>query len=342
MNEMRPVWVHSSLRAQHQSLRRKESLHQGAIDHVFHYQGPKQAQLWMDVHRRHAPVSANRSFEDIFGRIAHQSAQELAGRSVHVVALGPGGGEKEAWLLEALQAAGCKLRYTPVDAGMELALLSAEAAAPFLNTEILPVIGDLSLMEELPRWLERYPAQETRLYTAFGLSPNFLPSTLFKWLSGLMRERDVLLLSANLAPLPLDAPSQAEDGQDQYRAACEAVLPQYNNPETLRWLGQVLADWGIQGLLREPRFHIRPFESILGFCLQTNWLSDARFEWENEPFQARAGEVLQLFFSLRYTPEKLAEALLPFGLHLGAGHTTPCLQEGVWRVHRNAPEHPGN
>ncbi len=341
MNAMRPVWVHSSLRAQHQSLRRKESLHMGAIDHVFHYQGPKQAQLWLDVHRRHAPVSANHSFEDIFRRIALQSAQELAGQSVHVVALGPGGGEKEAWLLEALRAAGCKLRYTPVDAGMELALQAAEAAAPFVDHEILPVVGDLSLMEELPGWLERYPAQETRLYTAFGLSPNFLPSTLFNWLSGLMRERDVLLLSANLAPV--DAPQNApQNAQDHYRAACEAILPQYNNPETLRWLGQVLADWGIQGLLEEPRFHLRPFENILGFCLQTKWLSDARFEWEDEPFQARTGEVLQLFFSLRYTPEKLAEALLSFGLRLGTGHTTPCLQEGVWQVHRNSPERPRN
>ncbi|RFC45726.1 MAG: hypothetical protein DVB28_000429 [Verrucomicrobia bacterium] len=332
MTPLRPVWVHSSLRAQHQSLRRQASLSQGAIDHVFHYQGPKQAQLWMDVHRRHAPGSTDRSFEDIFRSISHQTAEELASQDVHVVALGPGGGEKEAWLLQALKAAGCRTRYTPVDASVELALLSAETAESLLETEILPVVADLALLEELPAWLERYPSHETRVYTAFGLSPNFLPSTLFKRLSSLMREEDALLLSANLAPLDASAETEAA-----YLAACDAILPQYNNPETLLWLGQVLVDWGIKAHLGQPRFHLQSFDNILGFCLQCPWLSNARFDWENEPFAARAGDLLQLFFSLRYTPKRLAETLLRFGLQLGTGHTTPCRQEGVWRVHRKPP-----
>lgn len=316
------------MRAQEQSARRRTSIASGAIDHLFHYQGVKQSQLWLEVHRKHAPLAADRSFEAIFRRISNETAAGLKNRPVHVIGLGPGGGEKEAWLLEALRDAGCPLRYTPVDASLDLALLSAETAAPFVATETLPVVGDLSLIETLPSWLDRYPQGEHRLYTAFGLTPNFLPSWLFSRLGRLLQTRDQLLLSANLAPLVAD---EASD-ESTYKAACETILPQYDNPETLCWLGQVLLDWGLESQLSKPRFHLRRFENVMGFCLESEWLSEAHFEWENAPFHAREGERLRLFFSLRYTPERLAEALQQAGLNLGAGFLTPCGQEGVWQV----------
>ena len=329
---LRPVWVHSSLRARALREKRRDSLGRGAVDHGFHYQGARQAELWLDVHRRHAPAFADPAFGEIFRRLAAETAAELAGRAVHVIGLGPGGGEKEAWLLQALRAAGCALRYTPVDASLELALLSAEAASAHVETEILPVAGDLSLLEELPAWLGRYPAQEARVYTAFGLAPNFLPSRLFAWLAAAAGGRDVLLLSANLAPLPA-----GEDSDDAYRAACAAVLPQYDNPETRAWLRQILLDWGVAAHLGAPCFQIQPFEEILGFAAHCEWLSAVRFAWEGAPFEAAAGEALRLFFSLRYTPGRLARALAPHGLALRQGHVTPCGQEGVWRVARLAP-----
>jgi hypothetical protein len=325
---MTPIWVHSSVRAGPQKERRKSSLLQGAIDHLFHYQGVHQSQLWLEVHRKHAPLTAERSFEDIFRGISTQTALALRGKPVHVIGLGPGGGEKEAWLLEALRDAGCPLRYTPVDAGLELALLSCEAATPFLKTAPLPLVGDLSLLEELPAWLERYPQEETRVYTAFGLTPNFLPSWLFKCIASILRPHDVLLLSANLAPVD-DA---REIQQDAYRTACDRVLPQYDNPETRRWLGQVLQDWGIAERLSTPKFEVQNFENILGFRLQCEWLSETRFEWEDAPFHALAGQPLQLFFSLRYTPTRLASTLQKFDLEARESFLTPCRQEGVWRV----------
>ena len=322
MSAFRPVWIHPSLRAQAQARKRLDSLLRGEIDHGFHYLGLKQAALWLDVHRRHAPL-----FTEIFHAMSAETAAGLAGQSVHVIGLGPGGGEKEAGLLQALHAAGCKLRYTPVDASLELALLSAEAAEPWVATEIQPMAGDLSLLEEFPQWLERYPADEMRLYTAFGLTPNFLPSQFFPWLSGLLRVEDDLLLSANLAP--------AEDGSDAaYHAACGKLLPQYDNHETLAWLRQILEDWGISPRLSEPCFQIQELEGILGFVAFSTWLADASFPWEGRTFTARRGERLRLFFSLRYTPGRLAARLKDHGLALGAGHVTACGQEGVWRVSR--------
>jgi len=327
MSAFRPVWIHPSLRADAQAQKRRDSLFQGKIDHGFHYQGLQQSELWLEVHRRHAPSFTSPSFVEIFKAMSLETAARLAGQSVHVIGLGPGGGEKEAGLLQALQAAGCKLRYTPVDASLELALLSAEVAEPWVEEDIQPVAGDLSLLAEFPLWLERFPADEVRVYTAFGLTPNFLPSFIFPKLHQVLRPQDVLLLSANLAPAEANSDSA-------YHAACAEILPQYDNPETLCWLRQILLDWGIAAELSEPSFQIQEIEGLLGFVAESIWLADVRFLWEGRAFKVSQGERLRLFFSLRYTQERLAKALKTYGLELGGGHLTDCGQEGVWRVGR--------
>jgi uncharacterized SAM-dependent methyltransferase len=327
MTGFRPVLIHSTLRAEAQCDKRRTSLFNGEMDHSFHYQGVKQAELWLEVHRRHAPLFADASFSDIFRRLAADTAADLAGKPVHVIGLGPGGGEKEAWLLQALHQSGCPLRYTPIDASLELAILSAEVAAPYVTSEILPVAGDLSLLAEWPARLAHYPADEIRVYTAFGLTPNFLPSQIFGGLSGLFRKQDVLLLSANLAPVE-------DDTEAAYQKGCGEILSQYDNPVTRTWLRQILLDWNIAQYLSEPHFQIMAFETILGFAAHCEWLADAQFSWEGAPFQAHAGNTLRLFFSLRYTPPRLAQLLKRYGLSLGPGHITPCGQEGVWRVAR--------
>ncbi len=322
------IWIHESMRAGEQAKRRGEALASGEVDCGFHYQGARQAQLWLDVHRRHAPLFSKPSFAENYRAVSAETADALAGRAVHVIGLGPGGGEKESWLREALRERGCRLRYTPVDASFELALTSMEAAQCWVDAEIKPVVGDLSLLAEFPAWLERYPTEEIRVYTAYGLTPNFRPSRLFGWLSAVLRAQDELLLSANLAPV------RGEDSDEAARAACETILPQYDNLETRLWLRQILVDWGIAADLSEPGFQIQVLENIPSLTAASAWLKDVSFFWEGKPFSARQGERLRLFFSLRYTPRLLAERLAQHGLSLGAGHVTPCGQEGVWRVHR--------
>ncbi len=327
----RPVCIHHSLRAAEQGRKRDSSLRSGKLDHGFHYLSARGAQLWTEVHRVHAPLFANPSFTEIFRAISRDTAARLAGQAVHVIALGAGAGEKEAWLLQALKAADCRIRYTPVDTSLELALMSADAGEPYAASEILPVAGDLSLLSELPAWLEHYGSEETRIYTAYGLTPNFLPSQLFPPLAGNLRAQDQLLLSANLAPV-----SAGDLTDAAYRQACDPIRPQYDNPETRQWLRQILLDWGIAEYLSEPAFTLAEHERILGFTARSTWLTDASFPWEGSPFQAHRGEELQLFFSLRYTPARLAQVLQNCGLKLGSAYLTPCGQEGVWNVSRLA------
>jgi hypothetical protein len=321
------AWLHESLRAERQAERRLASLRTGEMDHFFHYAGVRQCQLWLDLHRRHAPVFADPAFEAIFRDLYRELAVRLAGQPVHVVALGPGGGQKEAWLLEALRDAGCRLRYTPVDASAELALLSAEAGAPFVDGDILPVVGDLSLLKELPRWLDTQNSREVRVYTAIGLLHNFLPIRFLAPFQSVLRPEDHLILGTNLAP--------GGDGSEaEYLESCRRILPQYDNPETRLWLRQVLVDWGLAERVAGPVIALESLDGIAGFVARATWLRDERLEFEGEAFEVREGDSLRLFFSLRYTPARLAQLARLSGLALAEGAVTACGQEGVWRVER--------
>jgi L-histidine Nalpha-methyltransferase len=327
----RPVWVHPSLHAETQAKKRADSLYSGEIDHAFHYAGVRQAQLWLEVHRRHAPMYSDPGFETRYRQTFNDIAENVAGKPLHVIGLGTGGGQKESWLLETLRNAGCLCRYTPVDVSLELALLSAEAAAGKSDYACTPMAGDISLLTDLPAWLERYPNDEIRIYTAFGLTPNFLPSWIFPRLRGALRPCDKLLLSANLATA-----DGASDTETDYRRACSAILPQYDNEETKRWLEQVLIDWGIAQYLSPPRFTLEPIENLPAFVARSAWLEDVSFPWEGKHFCARKSDELRLFFSLRYTPKRLEETLKFHGLTLAQGYCTPCGYEGVWQIRTNA------
>lgn len=325
--EFLPLFLHASATAQAWAEKRAESLFGAAVDHTFHYAGARQSELWLEVHHLYAPLFADPAFERIYRDSYAGLAREVAGRAVHVIGLGVGGGQKEGWLLEALHGAGCRLRYTPMDASPDLAWLSAQAGRAYTDLDIVPVVGDLTRMSGLAQWLDRYPAEELRLFTAIGFVHNFLPSRIFPWLRDLLRPGDGLVMSANLAPTPPD-----DDSEAAYRAGCEEILPQYDNRTTTRWVAQVLYDWDIAHQVCPVFMEIGKLEEILALVAHCVWLRDVAFPWEGREFTARAGDSLRLFFSLRYTPQRLARTLESHDLQLGEGWITPCRQEGVWRV----------
>jgi hypothetical protein len=322
---LKQVWVDRTLLADSMARRRAGSLHAGAIDHFFHYQGARQAQLWLNVHREHAPLFSDAAFTQIFADLFARVVPEIHAPRVCVVALGPGAGSKEGLLLEALVGAGIGVRYVPIDASVDLALLSAQAAPAGVDS-IEPVAADLSIVSRLRPWLEQRAGDEPWIFTAFGVAPNLAPSELFAPLARAMRPGDRLLLSANLAG--------TQEAPDAYRRACEAILPQYQNAATLAWLGAVLHDWGLSERLTPPAFSIGTVDGIDGFIASSVWREDETFTWEGAEFRARRGDTLRVFFSLRYTPGRLARALEPFGFVLGDRCITADAQEGVWSVER--------
>lgn len=330
---LRCVWVHESLRAEALGRLRRQSVVSGRVDHMLHYVSTRQAQLWMEVHRKHAPLFEDAAFGRIFQDCARELGGELVGRAVHVLGLGAGGGAKEAIVLGQLKAAGCELRYTPVDASMELAIGSAEAAfagEPGLvePERVQPVVADLRALQAVVDALDAEEPGTVRVYTAFGLAPNFEPEEFLGLIRAVLRPGDVLLLSANLAPVAC-----GEEGEPEaVRVACERILPQYANAETGEWLRQVLVDWGAGEWAGPVEFGLGAVGGVPAVRARCRWERGGELVVEGVPLRVDAGGVVELFFSLRYTPGILAAVLGKHGMELGRGYLTPNGEEGVWRV----------
>ena len=150
-------------------------------------------------------------------------------------------------------------------------------------------------------FVTRHPS----LVTFFGMIPNFEPQEILPKLASLVRPKDLLLFSANLAP------------GANYAAGVEKILPQYDNSLMRDWLMTFLFDLGVGKTDGELRFAIEDggFDLrrvVARFCFSRTW----QIEVDGENFKFRRGDSIQLFFSYRYTPEKVCKILAKFGLEI--------------------------
>jgi uncharacterized SAM-dependent methyltransferase len=205
-----------------------------------------------------------------------------------------------------------------------------------------PLVCDLVTAGDLPRiiWAgrrvgdpnisgmaARRPSQnDARLLTFFGMIPNFEPRQILPKLASLIRPKDFLLFSANLAP-----------GKN-YAAGVKKVLPQYDNPLTRDWLMTFLLDLGIEYSDGKLRFKIETDSAsglkriVTGF----HFTRPCRIEVENEAFAFRAGEAIRLFFSYRYTPERVRKVLTRHGLEVCEQWIAKSGEEGVFLCNRRS------
>jgi uncharacterized SAM-dependent methyltransferase len=124
-------------------------------------------------------------------------------KQVHLVGLGCGGGQKDTRLLRLLKRAGKKVSYTPSDVSTAMVLVAREAALPVVDEKnCKPFVCDLSTAEELAPVFKRHARGAARIYTFFGMIPNFEPRVILPKLAKLLAPSDILLFSANLAPGP--------------------------------------------------------------------------------------------------------------------------------------------
>ena len=323
-----------------------ESLRARRVNHKFHYDNVRQTQKWLALHQAYSPTRNDADCAAIYDRGFAAAAVRVKSKAVHVIGLGCGGGQKDTRLLKLLKKAGRENFYTPCDVSTAMVLTARRTALAVVpEKNCFSLVCDLATADDLRDVLEEVgprcraasddpqvvPTVPTRLVTFFGMIPNFEPQIILPKLASLVRPKDFLLFSANLAP-----------GAD-YAAGMKKVLPQYDNPLTRDWLMTFLLDIGVERGDGELSFEIEDDRAndlkriVAGF----RFTRARRIEVDGERFDFHAGEIVRLFFSYRYTPERVRKVLARYGLDVCDQWTTKPEEEGVFLVERRSPTRRG-
>ena len=158
----------------------------------------------------------------------------LGGTKYHYVSLGPGTGEKDRTVLQALQPAYPEMLYVPVDMSAEMLRICMQPIRdlPFIKAfrrQLLPVQIDFSddeNLEELQALRDRLMGDEPILWALLGNTvANFEDDLeLIERITTLLRPQDLLMLEvATSTELAGDVPDRVSTEYLRSKAFCEFV-----------------------------------------------------------------------------------------------------------------------
>jgi uncharacterized SAM-dependent methyltransferase len=290
-----------------------EDLAANRLPSAFLYESSAQSERWLAVHRAFSPFINDSSCRALYDWIAARAADRITESNVHVVGLGCGSGAKDSMLLEKLN----KPVYLPVDISQKLVL---EAAVNSSASSNRPLVLDLARAQDVGRFFDdQIPGDSIRVYTLFGLLPNFNTQILSGLLRDVLKSGDHLLLSANLAP-----------GND-YTKSVERITAQYDNPVTRDWLVGALDEMGVK--TREGRLAFGQREIHAGLRqILARWQFEKQhsMEFSGHSFTFESGDELEVFCSIRYTMPKVKEWLKSEGLNLLEYRSSESREEAVF------------
>jgi L-histidine Nalpha-methyltransferase len=318
-----------------------KSLRTRRVNHKFHYDSVRQTQKWLALHQAYSPTRNDLDCRAVYTQAFKAAAEKIKSPRVHVIGLGCGGGQKDTQLLKLLKVRDKKIFYTPGDVSTAMVLTARRTALAVVpEKNCFPVVCDLATADDLPEVFNRIiwegrrvggpnisgtatrrPSQEgTRLITFFGMIPNFEPQIILPRLAALVRPGDFLLFSANLAP------------GDDYIAGMKKILPQYDNPLTHDWLMTFLLDLGVERSDGKLRFKIENVwaAGLKRIAADFRFRRPGRIIVEEKTFDFRPGESIRLFFSYRYTPDRVGRILGGYGLEICDQWITKSQEEGVF------------
>ena len=302
-----------------------ESLRTRRVNHKFHYDSVKQTRKWLALHETYSPSRYDSDCVATYNRAFAEAAADISSKSVHLIGLGCGGGQKDTQLLRRLKTSGQKLFYTPSDVSVAMTLVARKAALKVVSPEnCFPFVCDLATATDLDESLfDSRAGGAKRVITFFGMIPNFEPNEILPRLANLVRRNDTLLFSANLAP-----------GND-YAAGLRKILPQYDNPLTRDWLVTFLLDLGIERHDGKMEFRIASGAFGLKRVIGQFDLTRARsVTVDSREFHFRRSQSIRLFFSYRYTPDRVRNTLSRYGLEVTKQWITASEEEGVFLCRR--------
>jgi L-histidine Nalpha-methyltransferase len=297
------------------------SLRTRKINHKFHYDSVKQTQKWLALHQIYSPTRNDENCRAIYEASFEATAAKIKAKSVRVIGLGCGGGQKDTRLLKLLKSRGKEISYTPCDVSTAMVLVARRAALAVVpEKNCFPFVCDLATADKLNKFLV---TRHASLVTFFGMIPNFEPNLILPKLASLIRPKDFLLCSANLAP------------GGNYAAGVKRVLPQYDNGPTRDWLMTFLLDLGIEQRDGRLKFAIETGNhGLKRIVARFHFAQTVCFMVESEKFQFFRGESIRLFYSYRYTPGLVPIHLARHGLEVLEEWITWSKEEGVFLCRR--------
>ena len=300
-----------------------ESLRTRRINHKFHYDSVNQTQKWLALHEAYSPSRTDPGCAAIYDRGFAVAVQSIVAKSIHLIGLGCGGGEKDSRLLARLQEAGKEVYYTPSDVSTAMVLAARDASLAVISPDrCFPLVCDLATADDLKSVFdEQQVAGATRLITFFGMIPNFEPQLILPRIAGLLTKGGRLLFSANLAP-----------GAD-YAAGVQRILPLYDNELTRDWLLVFLRDLGVEIEHGKLNFVIEETASARNLKRVAAYYQFGRhcsISVDAERFEFSSGDTLRIFFSYRHTPNSVEALLAQHGLRVLDRWITDSEEEGVF------------
>jgi uncharacterized SAM-dependent methyltransferase len=301
------------------------SLRTRRVNHKFHYDSVKQTQKWLALHQKYSPSRNDADCRRIYENAFEAAAAKIKSESVHVIGFGCGGGQKDTRLLKLLKLCSKEVFYTPCDVSVTMVLAARQTALAVLSEEnCFPLVCDLAAANDLSTvFKSQITNHESRITTFFGMIPNFEPDHILPKLASLIRPKDFLLFSANLAP------------DTDYAVGMKKILPQYDNALTRDWLMTFLLDLGVEQRDGELQFGIEKGRfGLQRVVARFHFRRRRRIEIEREAFSFKPGDSIQLFFSYRYTLERIGRILARYKLEICEQWITKLGEEGVFLCER--------
>jgi len=317
-----PIHFHSSRFPGAVAKRWHDSLARREMDHGFHYLTHRQAMRWLAVHEAYSPARTDPGCLEIYHQAFDHVAHTVSQSDMAVIGLGCGGGHKEAQLLQILEKAGRRPSFVACDTSSDLVLTALErtSVATGIRQQSPALVADLREASDLgPVW-DRWTGRVPRLFTFFGMLPNFLPGEVLPVIAGWLRPGDVLLLGANLAPGP------------NYQSGCDKILPLYDNGPTRAWLSGVLEDLGIPRGDFSLECGVADRAGLKRVEVWAEFLRGVEVEMDGKRYAYGKGDRMRLFFSNRHTPELVKNQVESAGMKWGQGWISGSGEEGVWAV----------
>ncbi|MGH7968948.1 MAG: L-histidine N(alpha)-methyltransferase, partial [Limisphaerales bacterium] len=275
-----------------------------------------------------------------YERAFEAAAACVGGDKVDLIGLGCGGGQKDSRMLACLRRRGKGGCYLACDVSPAMVLEARRTALDMLpHLDCRPLVCDLGRTENLAATIEeilagtskaaidlRAPGSDvSRLFTFFGMIPNFESEAILPRLAEALRPTDFLLLSANLAPGP------------DYHGGVETVLPLYDNPMSRDWLMTFLVDLGIERDDGELIFTIEADPNaaeLLRIAANFRFRRSRQIAVDSQSIEFCAGETVLLFFSCRHTPALMRALLGRHRLGVLGEWVARSGEEGVFLVAR--------